>query len=146
MQRIHLNIKASITLCLLLGVMTAIAVLSISVLPYPWQPKAWLAGAVLLASGHAQLHHALRGLRSSVVAVQITSDSSVQLLRRDGRCYAVKVLPSTVVTPWLSVLHCQVQGAPWYNRVQHAIIFADAVDADAYRHLRVYLRWAQLPD
>lgn len=145
MHNIQLSIKPSMTLCLLLGGMSLMALVCIAVLPYPWPWKTVGCFLLVLASTQAIFQHGLRRLKHAIVALHINPDNTVQLVRKDGQVFEVRVMPSTVVTPFLSVLHCRLQTAHWFNRVQYLLIFADAVEADAYRRLRVYLRWAKQP-
>ncbi len=155
MHSIQLSIKPSMTLCLLFGGMSLMALVCIAVLPYPWPWKTVGCFLLVLASTQAIFQHGLRRLKHAIVALHINPDNTVQLVRKDGQVCEVRVMPSTVVTPFLSVLHCRLQAAPWFdpvwfnpvrfNRAQYLIIFADAVEADAYRRLRVYLRWAKQP-
>lgn len=155
MHNIQLSIKPSMTLCLLLGGMSLMALVCIAVLPYPWPWKTVGCFLLVLASTRAIFQHGLRRLKHAIVALHINPDNTVQLVRKDGQVCEVRVMPSTVVTPFLSVLHCRLQTGPWFNhvrfnpvrfkQVQYLIIFTDAVEADAYRRLRVYLRWAKQP-
>jgi hypothetical protein len=96
-------------------------------------------------TSHAILQHGLRRLKHSVVALQIKPDNSVTIDLKDGRRQVVRVMPSTVVTPLLSVVHCRLQEAAWYYPMRYVLIPADAVDAEDYRRLRVHLRWSKLP-
>jgi toxin CptA len=145
MHRIQLGIRPSIALSLVLGAMSLLGMVCLSVLPWPWPWR--VLGCLMLAAttSHAILQHGLRRLKHSVVALQIKPDNSVTIDLKDGRRQVVRVMPSTVVTPLLSVVHCRLQEAAWYYPMRYVLIPADAVDAEAYRRLRVYLRWATLP-
>jgi toxin CptA len=97
------------------------------------------------ATSHAILLHGLRHLKHSVVALQLMPDNSVSIDLKDGRRQAVRVMPSTVVTPLLTIMHYRLHEAAWYGPMRYLLVLADAVDAEEYRRLRVYLRWATLP-
>ncbi len=75
--------------------------------------------------------------------IKVNVKSQMQLIRQDGKQLEVTVLGNTVVTPYLTVLNCRHNQLTFAQRLfsQHIIIFSDAVDAEAYRRLRVYLRW-----
>jgi toxin CptA len=143
MHRIQLGIRPSIALSLVLGAMSLLGVVCLAVLPWPWRLLSWLM--LLAAAGHAILQHGLRRLKHSVVTLQLKPDNSVSILLKDGRRQAVRIMPSTVVTPLLSVVHYRLQESAWYWPMRHVLILADAVDAEDYRRLRVHLRWSKLP-
>ena len=75
--------------------------------------------------------------------IKVNVKSQMQLIRQDGKQLEVTVLGNTVVTPYLTVLNCRHNQLTFAQRLfaQHIIIFPDAVDTEAYRRLRVYLRW-----
>ena len=145
MHHIQLGIRPSIALCLVLGAMSLLGIVSLSVLPWPWPWRVLACLMLAAATSHAILLHGLRHLKHSVVALQLMPDNSVSIDLKDGRRQAVRVMPSTVVTPLLSVVHCRLQEAARYSPTRYVLIPADAVDAEEYRRLRVYLRWATLP-
>jgi toxin CptA len=100
---------------------------------------------LLAAAGQAILQHGLRRLKHSVVALQLKPDNSVSILLKDGRRQEVRIMPSTVVTPLLSVVHYRLLESAWYCPMRYVLILGDAVDAEDYRRLRVHLRWSKLP-
>ena len=145
MHHIQLDIRPSIVLCFVLGAMSLLGIVSLSVLPWPWSWR--VLGCLMLAAAtsHAILQHGLRRLKHSVVALQLKPDNSVTIHLKDGRRQKVRVMPSSVVTPLLTVVHYRLHEAAWYSPKRYVLILADAVDAEEYRRLRVYLRWATLP-
>ena len=145
MYHIQLVIRPSVVLCWVLGTMSLLGVVCLSVLPWPWPWRLLSCLMLLAAAGHAILLHGLRRLKHSVVAMQLKPDSSVSILLKDGRRQEVRIMPSTVVTPLLSVVHYRLHEAEWYCPMHYVLVLADAVDAEEYRLLRVYLRWATLP-
>lgn len=122
--------------------MSLLGGLCLSVLPWPWPWRALSCLMIAAATTHAILLHGLRLLKHSVVALQLKPDNSVTIHLKDGRRQEGRVMPSTVVTALLSVVHYRLQEAPWYGPMHYVLILADAVDAEDYRRLRVYLRWA----
>ena len=141
----QLVIRPSIALSLVLGAMSLLGIVCLGVLPWPWPWRVLSCLMLAVATSHAILQHGLRRLKHSVVALQLMPDNSVSIDLKDGRRQAVRVMPSYVVTPLLSVVHCRLQEAAWYSPTRYVLIPADAVDAEEYRRLRVYLRWATLP-
>jgi hypothetical protein len=77
--------------------------------------------------------------------MQLKPDNSVSILLKDGRRQEVRIMPSTVVTPLLTVVHYRLHKSAWYCPMRYELILADAVDAEDYRRLRVRLRWNKLP-
>ena len=145
MHHIQLVIRPSIVLSWVLGAMSLLGLVCLGVLPWPWPWRVLSCLMLAAATSHAILQHGLRRLKHSVVALQLMPDNSVSIDLKDGRRQAVRVMPSYVVTPLLSVVHCRLQEAAWYSPTRYVLIPADAVDAEEYRRLRVYLRWAMLP-
>ena len=145
MHQIELGIRPSIVLCWVLGAMSLLGVVCLSVVPWPWPWRLLSCLMLLAAAGHGILLHGLRRLKHSVVALQLKPDNSVSILLKDGRRQEVRIMPSTVVTPLLSVVHYRLQEAAWYCPMRYVLIIADGVDAEDYRRLRVHLRWSKLP-
>ena len=125
--------------------MSLLGIVSLSVLPWPWPWRVVACLILATATSHAILLHGLRRLKHSVVVLQLMPDNSVTIDLKDGRRQAVRVMPSTVVTPLLTVMHYRLHEAAWYCPMRYLLVLADAVDAEEYRRLRVYLRWATLP-
>ncbi|HWT28123.1 MAG TPA: protein YgfX [Methylophilaceae bacterium] len=71
-------------------------------------------------------------------ALCLDSKGAWQLEYADGSVHAVTILPTSFVAPYLTILHCRLAGR-WSS--QSVVILPDAVDAEAYRRLRVWLRW-----
>lgn len=145
MHHITLSIRSSIVLCSVLGTMSLLGLVCLSVLPWPWPWRLLSCLILLAAAGHAILLHGLRRLKHSVVAMQLKPDNSVSILLKDGRRQEVRIMPSTVVTPLLTVVHYRLHESACYCPMRYVLILADAVDAEDYRRLRVCLRWATLP-
>ncbi|HWU83009.1 MAG TPA: protein YgfX [Methylophilaceae bacterium] len=71
-------------------------------------------------------------------ALYLDSKGAWQLECADGSVHAVTILPTSFVAPYLTILHYRRAGR-WSSRA--VVIVPDAVDAEAYRRLRVWLRW-----
>ena len=74
--------------------------------------------------------------RGDVVTLTLGADGRLELGRADGSVEAAAVLPQTTVFPWLVVLNCRVGG-----RAESLAIPRPAMDAEAHRQLRLWLRW-----
>lgn len=74
--------------------------------------------------------------RHPIVAVTLQADGGLEVARRDGSRAAALVHPHTTVFPWLSVLRLRVDG-----RWLALALLPDALNAEDYRQLRLWLRW-----
>ena len=113
--------------------------------PLPWLFRTVLVSAVLLATVYYCLRYALLKLPNSLVALHINNKNQLQLVCKDGQQLEALVQANTVVTGYLTVLNCQLKEATFRQKIfaLHVIILPDAVDAEDYRQLRVWLRWAK---
>jgi toxin CptA len=123
--------------------MSSGALLIVLLVAMAWPLKLLLGLLILASTGYTVFCHCLRSLPWSIVMIKVNVKSQMQLIRQDGKQLEVTVLGNTVVTPYLTVLNCRHNQLTFAQRLfsQHIIIFSDAVDAEAYRQLRVYLRW-----
>lgn len=100
-----------------------------------------LAGAALLMvfsacfsiSRHALLRHS-----RSVVRLELTDRDHLRLQTRAGAWYSGRILGSSTVAPWLTVLNVRRDGQRW---PLHVVLMTDSLNPAAFRHLRVWLRW-----
>lgn len=135
-----ITLKPSPRLAWLLGIAHAAAAGAVSVLELP----AWLTVALVVAlAAHGVLQTlrlALLRRADAVVAVEAGRASGVPFRTRNGTWQAAQLLGSTYVSPALTVLNLKPVGA---RRARHVVILPDAVDADDFRRLRVWLRWGR---
>jgi toxin CptA len=135
---LNVSLKASRALAVLLFAMHALGIALLWSLPL----ALWLqasASTVLLASQVFYLRRdALRSSARSVRALSLNSECgcSIQLLR--GEWLETRLLSSSFVSPYLTVLNLNPRGT-WGAR--HVVIFPDAIDPEAFRQLRVLLKW-----
>ena len=114
-----------------------------------WQIKLLLAVAVMLSAGYAVYGYGLLRLQWSAVALTVNARNELQITRRDGaRLSELSVCADSIVTPYLTIVRYHPKHAPLWRRVLGRRVFAssliilpDAVDAEGYRQLRVWLRW-----
>lgn len=146
MPNIQLRIKPSLYLTTMFGAMSMLAVFCMLTMPWPWPWRALSCLILAGITGYTILQHGLRRLSHAVVALHIQLDNSVELIFKDGHGEDVRIMPTSVVTPILTLVHCRLRGLPWYRcPTLSLLIAADAVEPDAYRRLRIYLRWTMLP-
>jgi toxin CptA len=111
---------------------------------WQWQIKLLLLLLIVPAATYALLLHGWLCLPWSIVGLTINSSQQLQLKRRDGKRLDVVVQGNSVVLPYLTIINSQSAAARWWQlHARHSVvILADAVEANAYRRLRVWLRWA----
>lgn len=144
MQPIQLEFKPSVTLCILLVLMSVGACCIVVLQSWQWQIKLALILLIVPAATYALLLYGWLCLPWSIVALTINSTQQLQLKRRDGTRLDVMVQGNSVVLPYLTIINSQRVAATWRQWQSHpaVIIFPDAVEANDYRRLRVWLRWA----
>jgi hypothetical protein len=98
------------------------------------------AGAcgLLTVAGVVSLRReALREGRGAVCVLAVDLKGRVEASGGSGRV-AGRLVPGSFVAPWLTVVRWRPEGARFARTV---LVPPDAVDADAFRRLRVLLRW-----
>lgn len=152
MQPIQLDLKPSILATALFTLMS-LAALSIVILldfshmfnwSFNWQFKSLLSAMIIISAIYAILCHGLLLLPWSCVALKVSIKNELELVLKNGDIIEVVVQSSSVVSLYLTVLNSRIKNAGLIDSLfhQHHLIFFDAVNADDYRHLRVWLRWA----
>ena len=99
---------------------------------------------IIMSVVYAVLKHGLLSLPSSYITLKVNSKNQLQLIRNDGKTLDMKVEKDSTVTPYLTVLNSRVEDASWLQGLfGHALIISpDAINAESYRQLRVWLRWS----
>jgi hypothetical protein len=107
----------------------------------PW----WLAGpasaAILGLCGVAVARDALRRLPSSVIRIELHADGEGRIEFRSGHGQRVRIGSDATVVPVAVVIRAVTPA----GRSHGVVITRDACDADAFRRLKVFLRWQQRP-
>ncbi len=133
----HFSLSASRIFAILLLLIHGVSLATLAVLPV----TAWLkwagAAACLFSLSYYLRRDAWLSLSSSCVAVRVEG-GQVVLATQGGRELAGQLQRDSVVTPYLVVLNVLPQGARFARSV---VIFPDAIAAEAFRELRVILRW-----
>ncbi len=83
---------------------------------------------------------AFRSLRR-IPAVRVRTDTSraIEVRFADGRFAFGAVVDGSFVAPWLTVIHWRPAGSHWTRTI---LLLPDMVEAEAFRRLRVLLRWS----
>jgi len=135
---LRLRIGRSPRLALLLGTLHAAALGLALTVPMPLWGRVLLCLALAASALHAVLLHAWQALPRSIVGLEISDECSASVMDRAGGWHAVRLAPSSFVTPWLTVLNFRPEGG---GGARSLVIVPDRIDPDPYRRLRVLLRW-----
>lgn len=81
---------------------------------------------------------AWRRLPHSIIMFEINADCSCRYLDYQGRWHAAVIVPTILVNPWLSVLTLRINNR---RHLRYIVVLPDAVEPDAFRQLRVWLKW-----
>jgi toxin CptA len=116
----------------------AAAAAALWIAPVPW-PVAVAVAAVLAANAVWCVRgHAFRSAPSSVIELELARDGTLSAHRTDGTWTQYRIVGSSFVSRVLTVLNLRNEAS---GRVRSVLITADAVDADGFRRMRVWLRW-----
>lgn len=74
----------------------------------------------------------------SFTALVLNSQGELLVVQKDGLVSMAGVLPSSFVTAYLTVLNLKTGTSRWRRNL---LLTPDRVDAEAFRQLRVWLRW-----
>lgn len=74
----------------------------------------------------------------SIVGFELREGNEVTFVERGGRAYKGRVLGSSFVAPYLTVLNLEAGNG---QVVRHALILPDSLGPDEFRQLRIRLRW-----
>lgn len=135
---LSITLRSSYLLALLLVVMHALAMASVWLVPLALAVK--IGTAVALASSLALnlRQHAWRAGKRSVRAIRLNGECDMSLQGQDGVWLETKILPSSFISPYLTVLNLKAERE---RRARHVVILPDAMGAEQFRQLRVWLRW-----
>jgi len=105
-------------------------------------PPYWLAVLlmpVLFGSAwHTLRRDGFRTLQHSLIGLRLDADCRCEFQTRTGAWHEADLLGSSFVAPYLAVLNLK----PAEGRlVKHLVILPDAVHAEDFRRLRVWLKW-----
>lgn len=96
----------------------------------------WIQGILLIVTAASLAFH----LRSHPPLELRAEPDGILLIRAGDDWQPVALLPSTMVTPALTVLHFRHE---WGKQGSH-VILPDSLPADDFRLLRIWLKWKAL--
>ena len=102
----------------------------------------FLQAAVVLALVCAQVRalrlDACREGPGAIVRIAVDLAERVEARLHDGAVVARRLRDGCFVAPWLTIVRWRPDGARFTRTI---LVAPDAVDAEAYRRLRILLRW-----
>lgn len=135
---LRIRLGRSTALAALLAALHGVALLLALTVEMPFWAKCLFGLLIVASAAHAILLHAWQALPHAIVGLEMSEDCRAWIIDRADVAHPAALLPSSVVTPWLTVLNLREQGKRWPRAL---VIVPDRVDADLYRRLRVWLRW-----
>lgn len=132
MTQYRFDFRPSRLLAMLLLLAHGLAMVSVVVLPLPVLMRTLL---LLLLTANLWIVYKSRVSGASVSGLRIESDRVV-LLDAGGGEMSGKLLPDSLVTPYLAVLQIRTE-----SKHRRVLIMPDNLDAHSFRRLRILLRW-----
>ena len=83
---------------------------------------------------------ALQRSANAIVELEVGEGGRVSCRTLDDQWHKGEVLSSSFISPWLTVLNLCLAGAA---RARHVVILPDNAEKDAFRRLRVLIKWSQ---
>jgi len=117
---------------------TAAALVAILAAGLPGPAKAALACALVGAAVRAARLHAGQEGAGAVRRITVDLAGRVVVEQADGRIATGALAEGSFVAPWLTVVRWVPEGARLFRAIT---IVPDAVEAGAFRRLRILLRW-----
>ena len=138
MDTLTIAVGPSRRLAVLLAGMHVFAVAMCWLVPLPLWLSALLTALLAGSAWYTLRRDAFRTLPRSLVAVRLHTDDLYEFQTRAGAWHEALLLGSSFVSPCLTVLNLR----PAESRfVQHLVILPDAMHAEDFRRLRVWLKW-----
>lgn len=135
---LEMNLASSRALAGILVSAHAASALLLGLTGLPWMGKVAALPVFLASLALSLRRHAWRLSPSAVVGVRLDRECRAAFRRLDGKTLEGTLHGSSFVSPWLTVLNLSPEGR-W--RTVSLVILPDAVEREAFRQLRVLLRW-----
>ena len=137
MQRIAIRPSAQIAIGLCVAHAAAAAVVWVS--PISLEVKTAVTLAIAWSLVYGLVRKAALQAAEAVVALEVSEDGRISLQTRRGDWLDCEMLSSSYVSPRLTILNLKPAGA---RSTRHVLLVPDNVDAQDFRRLRTWLRWA----
>lgn len=138
MDTLKIEVGSSRQFATLLVAMHGFAAVIFWVVPLPYWLAAMLMPVFLGSAGYYLKRDCFRALPRSLVALRLQTDCRCDFQTRAGSWHEAVLLGSSFVSPNLTVLNLKPVGG---RLAKHLVILPDAVDAEDFRRLRVWLKW-----
>lgn len=137
---LHISLRPSrqLALALLIACAGSLSLLWVLAVPDPY--RAVCASVLLVATLYILLRDVWHRFPWSITALQLATDGSLRCMTRNGRWQHAYVQGNSCVTAWLTVLNVRLTGERWPRGI---VLLPDSLEVDAYRRLRVWLRWGR---
>jgi toxin CptA len=137
--KLRIAIGPSRTLAAVLGIAHIAALVVTVVVALATWVKLLIAMALVTSGTRSILRLALQRGSSAIVELEVEAGGRISCRTRDGPWREGQILSSSFVSPWLTVLNLRVAAV----RARHLVIVPDNVEKDAFRRIRVLLRWSR---
>ena len=138
MKPTQLALKPSRLLSFLLAIVSLVASVLLICLPFGFWWKVGLISIILLLSAYSIALSALLLLPWSCHYLTLNKDSEIELTQKNGKKFLIKVLPTSLVTPQLTVINLRAKSQFWTSSI---VILADSALEGEARLWRVWLKW-----
>jgi toxin CptA len=135
---LKIAIGPSRRLALLLCLVHMAAVGACLVVTMPVSARVVLIAVIAASCARSVYGAALLRSRDAVVALEIKNDGALSFQTRRGEWYQGTLLGSSFVAPYLAVLNLRCESS---RRIHHVVILPDSAATDAFRQLRIWMRW-----
>ncbi len=132
----HYTLRPSRHYVGLLSILCALLLIAVVSLPgaFEWRLGGGLSAFALCVS--VGLREARLKFPRSCVAFRLESENGITLIQRNGE-HVTGIIAGGVVVPWLVLLNVQQEE----GRRRSLVLLPDSMNRDAFRRLRVALRW-----
>lgn len=107
-------------------------------LALPLEVKAVIVVLLIISLIYYLRKDALLSANDAAIALQLKDDMFCIVVTRSGQSIACRILGSTFVAPYLTVMNLQPVGKFLMRSV---VIFPDSIKVEEFRRLRIWLRW-----
>lgn len=138
MPDLFIHLQPSYRLVAILSLAHLIAASFLWPLALPLEVKAIIVVLLIISLLYYLRKDALLSADDAVIALQLKEDMCCIVTTRSGQSITCRILGSTFVAPYLTVMNLQPAGKFFMRSV---VILPDSIKGDEFRRLRVWLRW-----
>jgi len=106
--------------------------------PLAWPVSAGASALIAISLVASLRRHAFRSSPGAVIELEVDEQCLAAAQLRDGRCLQYEVDASSFVSPLLTIVNLRPR---LRGRMRAVLIAPDCVQDEAFRGLRVWLRW-----